>query len=291
MSEEIKYSFKEMQALAQKVSGVAFSAEDLQLEEGENPTVDHIINYVRPLAEAKLQKEFDKGRKKAANKIEKAIKSKFKNVNFSADDSEVLAEELFSYVEGLTDKSKNITYEQALSIPKISEQITLLQEKANNYQALEEKYNNYRFNISILDYAKSYMSKNGYKLSSNEVRRAKQIESILAEISNSSFIKDKNGRVVLDKQGLPVIANEDGEVKMKELGEAFGFGDFIENVSPVDRIEIEEKPTNNPPKGGGSGFNISKADATPMAYDKAIRNGETEKAAMIKQAIMNNSKQ
>lgn len=286
MSEEVKYSFEEVLSLTQKVTGVIFNIEDLDIKEGETPGLDHVISFARHGVKAKIDKEYDKGRKKASEKLEKALKQKLKNVSFKGDTTELLIDDVSEYIQGLSKSSKEVTYEQALSNPKLQEEYKALKQKATDYESLEQKHSNYKFNMSVLDVAKAFMNKNNYNLSSNSNRRAKQIKQILDEISEAKFKRTESGGLFLDSNSLPIVLNEDGEQRMKELGEPFTFSDWIENASPVDFVakQDNQKPS-TPPPAGGSGFTFDKSKVSHKDYVEAKESGQTAKAEAIKKVI------
>jgi len=233
-----------------------------------------------------------KGYRQEAKKTEKLIKEIFTNVKFENNRKDEMLIELRDKNGFNSDKktkdSKKITLQEALKVDEIATHFEKLQNKAKEYDSLNEEFHKYKNLQSVKSHALGVLPNIGAKFSSNERLKKVQMQELERLLSTLPH------KIVDDKV---IILDEDGDpLNDPNTSKAFEFGDYLKNNVALEFEEAKEKQQDrNPrvPKEGGerTTFGYTSQQVKNFTHDdfkNAKLKGKTQEADFIAKAIKDN---
>ena len=293
ISENKQFSLQEVINITANLLGAM--PEDLtsKVEDNDLNSVESLNSFLKPFYVKKFndlrEESLNKGYRQASKKTERLWGEIF-NEDISGKKLDDLFMETKEQLSNKSDKSKNITIQQALNSPEVRQYIESLKEKAEQVEKVQTDFNLYKNLQQIKQDALNELTERGAKFSENPKIKRLQLQALEEELSQIKFKRNNDGTII--------ILDEDGESPLynKETASHWKFGDYVASLSPVDfvsEIKKEDKKTFVPSQTGNSvnNFGYTKEQINKFTYDdfkRANKAGKTDEAKFIQEQMIVN---
>lgn len=293
ISENKQFSLQEVINITANLLGAM--PEDLtsKVEDNDLNSIESLNSFLKPFYVKKFndlrEESLNKGYRQASKKTERLWGEIF-NEDISGKKLDDLFMETKEQLSNKSDKSKNITIQQALNSPEVRQYIESLKEKAEQVEKVQTDFNLYKNLQQIKQDALNELTERGAKFSENPKIKRLQLQALEEELSQIKFKRNNDGNII--------ILDEDGESPLynKETASHWEFGDYVASLSPVDfvsEIKKEDKKTFVPSQTGNSvnNFGYTKEQINKFTYDdfkRANKAGKTDEAKFIQEQMIVN---
>ena len=293
ISENKQFSLEEVINITANLLGAKPEELTEKVNDIDLSSVESLNSFLKPFYVKKFndlrEESLNKGYRQASKKTERLWGEIF-NQDISGKKLDDLFMETKEQLSNKSDKSKNITIQQALNSQEVRQYIETLKSKAEQVEQVQNEFNLYKNLQHIKQDALNELTKRGAKFSENPKIKRLQLQALEEELSQIKFKRNNDGSII--------ILDEDGESPLynKETASHWQFGDYVANLSPVDfvsEVKKENKTTFVPSQTGNSvnNFGYTKDQISKFTYDdfkRANKAGKNDEAKFIQEQMINN---
>jgi hypothetical protein len=293
ISENKQFSLEEVINITANLLGAKPEELTEKVNDIDLSSVESLNSFLKPFYVKKFndlrEESLNKGYRQASKKTERLWGEIF-NQDISGKKLDDLFMETKEQLSNKSDKSKNITIQQALNSQEVRQYIETLKSKAEQVEQVKNEFNSYKNLQQIKQDALNELTKRGAKFSENQKIKRLQLQALEEELSQIKFKRNNDGSII--------ILDEDGESPLynKETASHWQFGDYVANLSPVDfvsEVKKENKTTFVPSQTGNSvnNFGYTKDQISKFTYDdfkRANKAGKNDEAKFIQEQMINN---
>jgi hypothetical protein len=293
ISENKQFSLEEVINITANLLGAKPEELTEKVNDIDLSSVESLNSFLKPFYVKKFndlrEESLNKGYRQASKKTERLWGEIF-NQDISGKKLDDLFMETKEQLSNKSDKSKNITIQQALNSQEVRQYIETLKSKAEQVEQVKNEFNSYKNLQQIKQDALNELTKRGAKFSENPKIKRLQLQALEEELSQIKFKRNNDGSII--------ILDEDGESPLynKETASHWQFGDYVANLSPVDfvsEVKKENKTTFVPSQTGNSvnNFGYTKDQISKFTYDdfkRANKAGKNDEAKFIQEQMINN---
>jgi hypothetical protein len=293
ISENKQFSLEEVINITANLLGAKPEELTEKVNDIDLSSVESLNSFLKPFYVKKFndlrEESLNKGYRQASKKTERLWGEIF-NQDISGKKLDDLFMETKEQLSNKSDKSKNITIQQALNSQEVRQYIETLKSKAEQVEQVKNEFNSYKNLQQIKQDALNELTKRGAKFSENQKIKRLQLQALEEELSQIKFKRNNDGSII--------ILDEDGESPLynKETASHWQFGDYVANLSPVDfvsEVKKENKTTFVPSQAGNSvnNFGYTKDQISKFTYDdfkRANKAGKNDEAKFIQEQMINN---
>ena len=293
ISDNKQFSLQEVINITANLIGA--TPQDLieKIEDNDLSNVDSVNSFLKPFVVKKFneirEESLNKGFRQASKKTER-LWSEIFNEDITGKKLDDIFMETKDMLSNKSDKTKNITIQQALNSSEVREYIESLKSKAEQVDKVQNEFNLFKNLQQIKQDALNELTKRGAKFSENPKIQRLQLQALEDELSQIKFKRNNEGQII--------VLDEDGESPLynKETATHWNFGDYVAKLSPVDfvsEVKKENKQTFVPSQTGAStnNFGYTGEQIKKFTYDdfkRANKAGKTEEAKFIQEQMINN---
>jgi hypothetical protein len=293
ISENKQFSLEEVINITANLLGATPEELTEKVNDIDLSSVESLNSFLKPFYVKKFndlrEESLNKGYRQASKKTERLWGEIF-NQDISGKKLDDLFMETKEQLSNKSDKSKNITIQQALNSQEVRQYIETLKSKAEQVEQVKNEFNSYKNLQQIKQDALNELTKRGAKFSDNQKIKRLQLQALEEELSQIKFKRNNDGSII--------ILDEDGESPLynKETASHWQFGDYVANLSPVDfvsEVKKENKTTFVPSQTGNTtnNFGYNKDQISKFTYDdfkRANKAGKNDEAKFIQEQMINN---